>query len=400
MLFIDLLKHYHELLPPTILRKKRESERKVPIRKRTAPIDMRLSRSRISVGADVKQLLVAQQAAAQGVKSPPPPPPPFPHDSQGGASQPVPSPISYPESESPPPLHQPQFLPSPSLENPKTSSPPQLVQHQSLASDLPRPQVTTKEPNTEIVDLPPLPTFKELPSEPNGVDDVPRPKFVDPPPEKESEEEGTEEDEEEEEEEEEGEEEEEESDEESEEEEEEEEEEQKVPIPLPPPPVIQPQLRAPSIRTLPSPPSAAPSIVQPIPQKRWNVNLDGRSSPVLPARSPTPSNDDIILGTGQTTIKRHGSGQAGQTSSGIRGPRFARSGRGGGNVQNMISSINRSMGGSPAPQTPLSSNKMNNRSSASPILRPSSVSGARNTGMLFSRRTMASDAEDEIVGGK
>ena len=82
----------------------------------------------------------------------------------------------------------------------------------------------------------------------------------------------------------------------------------------------------------------------------------------------------------------------------------------------MISSINRSMVGSStsSPQTPLSTspNKMgshhyhhqhsNNRlSGGSPIMRPSSVVGRNtNTGMMFSRRTMASDAEDEIVGGK
>lgn len=402
MLFIDLLKHYHELLPPTILRKKRESERKVPIRKRTAPIDMRLSRSRISVGADVKQLLVAQQAAAQGVKSPPPPPPPVLRDLQGDAMRPVPS---HPESEPPP---QSRVLPSPPLEDSKTSSSPQLVQHKSPASDLSRPQFT-KEPNIEIGNVPP-PNFKEPPIE---VDDVPRPKFVDPPPEKESEgEEGTEEDDEEEEEEEE---EEEGSEEDDEEEEEEEEEEEKQKVP-PPQPVIQPQPKVPFIRTLPSPPSGVTPIIQPMPQKRLTANLDGSSSPAPAASSPTPSNDDVILGSGPTTIKRHGSGQTGQSSSsssGIRGPRFARSsggrggGGGGGSVQTMISSINRNMAGSPSsPQPPLSSspNKMsshhNRLSGGSPIMRPSSVAGRNTGGMMFSRRTMASDAEDEIVGGK
>jgi len=402
VLFIDLLKHYHELLPPTILRKKRESERKVPIRKRTALIDMRLSRSRISVGADAKQLLVAQQAAAQGVKSPPPPPPPVPRDLQGDSMRPVPSSMSYPESEPPP---QSRILPSTSLEDSKTSSSQQFIQRQSPAPDLPLPQFT-KESNAEIGDIPPPPNFKE-PS--NEVDDVPRPKFVDPPPEKESEgEEGTEEDDEEEEEEEEGEEE-EGSEEGSEEEEEEEEEEEKQKVP--PQPVIQPQPKVPSIRTLPSPPSGVTSIIQPMPQKRLNANLDRSSSPAPLASSPTPSNDDVILGTGPATIKRHGSGQTGQSpSSGIRGPRFARSGGGrggGGNVQTMISSINRSMAGSPSsPQTPLSSspNKMssnhNRLSGGSPIMRPSSVVGRNTGGMMFSRRTMASDAEDEIVGGK
>ena len=62
----------------------------------------------------------------------------------------------------------------------------------------------------------------------------------------------------------------------------------------------------------------------------------------------------------------------------------------------MISSINRtSMSGSPSPQIPPTPNK---RVSGSPVMRSSGVSG-RNPGM-FSRRTMASDAEDEVVGGK
>jgi len=315
--------------------------------------------------------------------------------------RPVPS---HPESEPPP---QSRVLPSPPLEDSKTSSSPQLVQHKSPASDLSRPQFT-KEPNIEIGNVPP-PNFKEPPIE---VDDVPRPKFVDPPPEKESEgEEGTEEDDEEEEEEEE---EEEGSEEDDEEEEEEEEEEEKQKVP-PPQPVIQPQPKVPFIRTLPSPPSGVTPIIQPMPQKRLTANLDGSSSPAPAASSPTPSNDDVILGSGPTTIKRHGSGQTGQSSSsssGIRGPRFARSsggrgGGGGGSVQTMISSINRNMAGSPSsPQPPLSSspNKMsshhNRLSGGSPIMRPSSVAGRNTGGMMFSRRTMASDAEDEIVGGK
>ncbi|RXW11827.1 hypothetical protein EST38_g14029, partial [Candolleomyces aberdarensis] len=83
LLFIDLIKNYDAILPPTIARKKRESERKIPIRKRTAPIDMRLSRNRISVDSDALALLAAQKVAQnpslvkqRGVASPPPPPPP------------------------------------------------------------------------------------------------------------------------------------------------------------------------------------------------------------------------------------------------------------------------------------------------------------------------------------
>ncbi|KAL9713703.1 Rho-GTPase-activating protein 8 [Leucoagaricus gongylophorus] len=359
LLFIDLLKHYDTLLPPTISRKKRESERKVPIRKRTAPIDLRVSRSRISIGADVKQLLAAQQAAAQGVKSPPLPPPPLPQDLQSDASQSVPSPISSADYETPrpsPPANQSQTLP-PSLQNQKTPPPPP-AQHQSLASGLTLSQL----PGSGTDDLSSRLHFKESSNEDT---------------EEEGEEEETEEEEEEEEES---------------EEEEEEEEEPKIPISLPSQLAIQPQSLAPHSRTLPLPPQAVTSITPPTPQKRSNASLDGRGSP---ASNSTPPNEDIVLGTGKVTISRHGSGQTGQ-SPGIRGPRFARGGRGGSNVQSMISSINRtSMSGSPSPQIPPTPNK---RVSGSPVIRSSGVSG-RNPGM-FSRRTMASDAEDEVIRQK
>ena len=49
-------------MPPTIEKKKRESECRVPIRKRTAPVDMHISRGRISVGAPTPEVLTAQQA--------------------------------------------------------------------------------------------------------------------------------------------------------------------------------------------------------------------------------------------------------------------------------------------------------------------------------------------------
>ncbi|KAJ7867332.1 hypothetical protein B0H14DRAFT_3441782 [Mycena olivaceomarginata] len=59
----DIRKIYLRIIPLTLARKKRESERKISLRKRTAPVDMRFSRSRISVGADAKRLLAAQQVA-------------------------------------------------------------------------------------------------------------------------------------------------------------------------------------------------------------------------------------------------------------------------------------------------------------------------------------------------
>jgi hypothetical protein len=60
-LFIDLLKHYDAVIPPTIEAKKRESDRRALVtRKRTAPVDLRLNRSSISAGSDPQQLLKAQ----------------------------------------------------------------------------------------------------------------------------------------------------------------------------------------------------------------------------------------------------------------------------------------------------------------------------------------------------
>ncbi|KAJ6621349.1 hypothetical protein B0H10DRAFT_2432380 [Mycena sp. CBHHK59/15] len=129
LLFMDLVKNYAAIIPPTIARKKRESERKIPIRKRTAPVDMRLSRSRISVGADTKQLLAAQQVAQNpslhkasrsiDVGVPPVPPvPPMPPAFVQAAPPPPPLPVEKPvekpvEAPGPPPFVPPPFVPPP-----------------------------------------------------------------------------------------------------------------------------------------------------------------------------------------------------------------------------------------------------------------------------------------------
>ncbi|KZT59900.1 hypothetical protein CALCODRAFT_466345 [Calocera cornea HHB12733] len=61
LFFIDLLDHYEDVLPPTLARKQRESGiRAMPMRKRTAPIDQRLSRSSMTGNEDVQKLLAAQ----------------------------------------------------------------------------------------------------------------------------------------------------------------------------------------------------------------------------------------------------------------------------------------------------------------------------------------------------
>ncbi|PPQ65486.1 hypothetical protein CVT26_000126 [Gymnopilus dilepis] len=337
LLFLDLLKHYDALLPPTIARKKRESERRVPVRKRTAPVDMRLSRSRISMGADAQQLLAAQQLAKNPslTKSPelptaPPPPaaaaPAAPaQQAPPAASAPLPPPPPPPAVEeakiAPPPP--PPVLPTP-------PPPPPTLPSQPAPPERP----TFKEPPPEFDDVPPRPTFKEPPPE---VDDLPpRPTFADPPPE---------------------------------------------PSDVPAPPGV-----------ASSPPET--KVIPPTPQKRST----GQTSPnKVASRSPSPpTGDDVVLGTGKTTISRTGSGQSGLT----RGPRLARGPRAAGNsVQNMVQNLNRNSVGSSSTSSSPGSPKVNRFSGGgSPVRRPSSVVG--RSAAAFSRRTMASDAEDDVVEKK
>ena len=73
MFFIGLVNHYADVLPPTIAKKKPDTECKVPLRKRTVPIDMRMSRTRLSSGNEARDWLAGQRA--QGNVAPPAPPP-------------------------------------------------------------------------------------------------------------------------------------------------------------------------------------------------------------------------------------------------------------------------------------------------------------------------------------
>jgi len=118
LFFLDLLKHYDETLPPTIAKKKRDSERPVPTKKRTAPIDVRMSRSRLSAqGLDPKQVYQQQithsrnpsrtradSAAAlppipgtPPTPVPPPPPPPVRAASPQDPNAPPPRPMHFAE---------------------------------------------------------------------------------------------------------------------------------------------------------------------------------------------------------------------------------------------------------------------------------------------------------------
>ncbi|KAF9525966.1 hypothetical protein CPB83DRAFT_877053 [Crepidotus variabilis] len=359
-LFIDLLKHYDAILPPTISRKKRESERKVPIRKRTAPIDMRLSRSTISTGADTAQLLQAQQIAQNpslankgNIKSPempskqlpaavaapqkpvapatglvpPPPPPPTLTKAASPIPPPPPPPASILAVPPPPPLTGQQGPKPPNFKPP----PPEF-------DDVPRPSF--KSPPPESDDAPPRPNFAEPESssgseeeetssgeEYSSADDAPK---------------------------------------------------QAQPVPPPPPP--------------------STNVIPPTPQRQPAATkvTSHTSSP-----SQSAASEDVVLGSGKASISRVGSGGV------TRGPRMARGGAraGSGSVQNLVQNLNRqSATGSPTPTSPKSNRFSAGGSpgstggSTSPVRRPSSIVG-RNAAS-FSRRTMASDAEDDVVDRK
>ncbi|KAI0343232.1 hypothetical protein BDW22DRAFT_1407130 [Trametopsis cervina] len=359
LLFIDLVERYDEILPPTITKKKRDSERKVPIRKRTRPMDMRMSRSRISAGADLKEL-AAQQLAQRGLKAKSPPPvPPLPGStarssisSEKHASSPTITVVSEPEEipapptvppppsanvASPPPPPPPAAIPPPpavippppSAVSPSGSAspdfsnippPPPLVPRTATAGSTTVPP-TFKEPPPEDDYLPPRPHFQEPPPEhddhlPNPhteADDhvpLPMPSFVDPPAEPES-----------------------------------------------PPPVAPIQ----SGYSSPTTPRSTSRDASPT-----KVTLSRRSSatPPVGARGPRPV---------------------------TRGPRS-----GNGSVSSMVNNFNNRSpvvgGGISRPESPGTPGRSPSRPTISHVKR-SSASRAS----AFERRTMASDAEDDII---
>jgi len=208
LLFMDLINKYDAIVPPAIERKKRESQRKMPVRRRTRPVDMRMSRSRISAGADLKELHAQQLAQRSGVRlskgSPPPlpslpavpaSPAPLSPESQsssimksaepGETFAPPPPPIPSQSTELSPPVQQapeptytnipppPPLAKTPTPEMPAVPPPPPLEKPAQPS----RP--VFKEPPPEIDDLPPRPSFKEPP--PESDDELPSPSFQPPP---------------------------------------------------------------------------------------------------------------------------------------------------------------------------------------------------------------------------
>jgi hypothetical protein len=93
LFFADLIHLYSEILPPLVERKKRESERVMPTRKRTTIVDQRISRSSLTDGADPQELLGLQHLKQNPPRSSSPEPssaPPAPiaeEQTQGGVEE-------------------------------------------------------------------------------------------------------------------------------------------------------------------------------------------------------------------------------------------------------------------------------------------------------------------------
>lgn len=119
LLIADLIRQHDSLFPSLVQRKKAEGERIMPVRKRTKPMDRRISRSAIEEGGDGKQLLEKQLAMQ---RSPPvseirpaskvlesreqasPAPPAEPRQRISLSDKPMPSPVAvqFPQSSEQP----------------------------------------------------------------------------------------------------------------------------------------------------------------------------------------------------------------------------------------------------------------------------------------------------------
>src|ERR1700733_15292421 len=117
------MNNYEQVLPVVIAHKKRDSgQRAIPTRKPTAPVDMRLHRSRLSQNIDPQELLAAQKELQTGMpmhrSSSPSPGDRTPRrlslvDSQfqrqqqeAAATAPAPAPVALAPTQPPPPHQQ------------------------------------------------------------------------------------------------------------------------------------------------------------------------------------------------------------------------------------------------------------------------------------------------------
>ncbi|KAI6112615.1 hypothetical protein F5141DRAFT_1213876 [Pisolithus sp. B1] len=357
LLLIDLLKNYDSILPPTIERKKRESERRVPVRKRTAPVDMRISRGKLSVGSPSREILAAQELAAHKVPA-----------ATATATVIAPAAASGDRSGGPPAQATAEPEPIEPAPVPDTDTD---TETEAVAPE-PEPQHGNSSPSSVVEDQsePPRPTFKEPPPEPDDV--PPRPSFREPPPELDD-------------------------------------------SPYTQPSFVSPP-SSPPRTTLPivdeKPVSHAVAVTPATPQnpikalRRHSAVRSGSTSPARSSPSSAGSGagaaaDDQPLNPGRSGLSRHTSGQ-----NAVRGPRITRGPRtpgGGGSVSSIVANFNTRTGAvSPPPRS--SSPGLRRMSGIGTGSRPSSMfggSGAQGRGVGgrggLSRRTMASDAEDDVV---
>lgn len=307
---------------------------------------MRISRGRISVGAPTPEILVAQQAAQKVATT---------HS----------SPVQMTEPESVDSLSAAETGTETEGEPETETETDTEVRRQSDGNGAP-PRPSFREPPPELDDMPPRPTFREPPPElDDGLYTSTRPPtFVSPP--------GS----------------------------------------PPPEPAFSAAAVGAEGRTTPSSSHSPPLAVTPAtpqnPIKALRRNSAVRSSgSASPARSPSPATmsgrsgggsatavtEDQPLNPGRAGLSRHTSGQAA-----LRGPRLARGPRtqgGTGSVSSMVANLNNRMSTTSPPPSP-GRKRLSGGSRPTSTFGGSSVQGRGGRGGL-SRRTMASDAEDEVV---
>lgn len=368
MFFIDLVDLYKDLIPPTIAKKKNETERRMPIRKRTAPVDLRMSRSRLSVGTEARDWLLQQRLSGK-IPAPSPVPavpklatpvPPSATATPAPASAESPS---APATEAPKskPEPKPEVEPvSPSAKSESTSA--SSSEDSSNASEPAEAKPASPPAQSKLPNVPPPPAFKE--PRPELDRQPPRPSFKEPPPEADNQ-------------------------------------------PPRPPAFAEPDLS--DVTPIPRPnfaepppetddePTKDPSVFS---SRQGSLSPARSGSPRLTVKSPTspgaersPSplrNQDAPLGSGKASLARSGSNEGPRAVRGPRGSRPPRTG-GGGSVSQMVSSLNR-QSGSEAPRSPAAGSRR--PISGISDSKRSSLTGARGS---LARRTMDSDAEDNVV---
>ncbi|GJJ11361.1 hypothetical protein Clacol_005593 [Clathrus columnatus] len=355
--FMDLVNHYYALLPKVLAAKKRDSG-PILVRKRTKMVDQRVSRSKISAGIDPQQLLAAQHAAQ--------------HGPQSRASTPGPGHTRFPSGTTTPPVAVPPKA-SDERSTPEPELPPKSEELSiPLVSAEPEPVEETK--GFKLAEPPkfaeePIPTTSKT-VEPVQASPVPET------------------------------------------------------LPSPPPPVESEVSRTVQVTPQPQPPSALERA--PEPEKPYTpepVEIPSPIGPTSPRQSPDSAGSvesgssngknqvdlDKPLGSKPTSLKRTGSGVVGDRS--LRGARALS------NLSGRSTPVSPAPGTTAASHTKTSSLSGSGSSSRSPVRRgigvfnrnatQSSTEQAReyaprkNIGKtnasLFSRRTVASDAEDNIL---